>query len=150
MQHDLKCLHLSNYWNLFHYLIYLKKHVLIFCLKWLQVLLLGEGIAENRARIVEGRGLFPPILIYLECQRNTLTEQIIGQAMLFFICSRKKKKRLLGLLRVSHNSRPTKSSCNPSPFGSFQHTVASSFLYSLFVTTLICGGLGIFCWLICK
>lgn len=102
-----KCLHLSNYWNLFHYLIYLKKHVLIFCLKWLQVLLLGEGIAENRACIVEGRGLFPPILIYLECQKNTLSEQIIGQAMLFFICSRKKKKkRLLGSLNYEFHTIP--------------------------------------------
>ncbi len=34
--------------------------------------------------------------------------------------------------------------------GCFQHTVASSFLYSLFATTLICAALGILRWSICK
>ncbi len=34
--------------------------------------------------------------------------------------------------------------------GSFQHTVASLFLYSLFATTLICAALGILHWSICK
>ncbi len=34
--------------------------------------------------------------------------------------------------------------------GSFQHTVASLFLYSLFVTTLICAALVILCWSIFK
>ncbi len=34
--------------------------------------------------------------------------------------------------------------------GSFQHTVASLFLYSLFTTTLICAALGILGWSICK
>ncbi len=34
--------------------------------------------------------------------------------------------------------------------GSFQYTVASLFLYSLFVTALICAALSILRWSICK
>ncbi len=61
--------------------------------------------------------------------------------------------RQLGTLNYnSHNSRSIKTSCNHSFLvsGSFQHTGASLFLYSLFVTMLICSALGIFCWSICK
>ncbi len=44
----------------------------ILCLTWLQLLLPGRGTAENR----EGREFFPLVLIYLECQRKTLSEHI--------------------------------------------------------------------------
>ncbi len=44
----------------------------ILCLTWLWLLLPGRGTAENR----EGREFFPLVLIYLECQRKTLSEHI--------------------------------------------------------------------------
>uniref|UniRef100_A0A671KDM4 AP-3 complex subunit beta n=1 Tax=Sinocyclocheilus anshuiensis TaxID=1608454 RepID=A0A671KDM4_9TELE len=37
------------------------------------------GTAENRELAVEGRGFFPHILIYLDCQKNTLSEHILGK-----------------------------------------------------------------------
>ncbi len=50
---------------------YLKKACLtILCLKWLQLLLLEGGTAENREHDVEGRGFLPHVLIYFECQKN--------------------------------------------------------------------------------
>lgn len=36
--------------------------------------------------IVEGRGFFPHVSIYFECQKNTLSKHIVCQAMLFLIC----------------------------------------------------------------
>ncbi len=32
------------------------------------------GTAENRERVVEGRGFYPHVFIYLEFQKNTLSE----------------------------------------------------------------------------
>ncbi len=61
----------------------------ILCLKWQQLLLLGGVTAENRERVVEGRGFFPRVLIYFEFQKNTLSKHIVCQAMLFLICFRK-------------------------------------------------------------
>ncbi len=64
--------------NLRHYLM-TKKSV-----KWLHLLLLVGGVAENRERVVEGRGFFPRILIHLECQKNTLFE---SEHILMLICA---------------------------------------------------------------
>ncbi len=61
----------------------------ILSVKWLQLLLLGGDTTENREHVVEGGGSFPHVFIYLECQKNTLYEYIIWQAMLFLICFRK-------------------------------------------------------------
>ncbi len=48
-----------------------------------------RGTAENRERAVQGRGFLPLVFIYFECQKNTLSEYIVCQAMLFFIYFRK-------------------------------------------------------------
>ncbi len=62
-----------------------KKHDLtILYLKWLHLVLLEGGTAENRKRVVEGRGFFPHVLIYLECQKNTLSE---SEHILTLICA---------------------------------------------------------------
>ncbi len=59
-------------------------HVLNYLrLKWLQLLWLVGGTAVNSE--VEGKGFFPYVLIYFECQKNTLSEYILSQAVLFFI-----------------------------------------------------------------
>ncbi len=38
------------------------------------IIVAREGTAENRERVVEGRGFYPHVFIYLECQKNTLSE----------------------------------------------------------------------------
>ncbi len=40
-------------------------------------------------RTVEGRGFFHSYSFHLECQKNTLSEHIICEVMLFYICFRK-------------------------------------------------------------
>ncbi len=61
-------------------------HVLNYLrLKWLQLLWLVGGTAVNSERVVEVKGFFPYVLIYFECQKNTLSEYILCQAVLFFI-----------------------------------------------------------------
>ncbi len=97
--------------------------------------------------------IFPHILIYLEFQKNTLSEHIIYQVMLFFYLLQEIKDDLDPATRRSH-AIPALSKLLAHfiflPFHSFQRTVASLFLYSLFMTTLICAPLGILRWLICK
>ncbi len=120
----------------------------ILCLKWLQLLLLGGGTAENREHVVEGRGFFSTSFIYLECQKNTLSEHIVCQSHVIFNLLQEIKDDLEpstshtipGLSKLLANLHCLSS-------GSFQHTVASLFF---FATTLICATLGILHWSICK
>ncbi len=48
-----------------------------------------------------GRGFFPHVFIYFKCQKNTLSEHIVCQAMLTLICFRKYKTSLIPQLGVT-------------------------------------------------
>ncbi len=56
-----------------------KKHVLnYFALEMAAIIVARGGTAENKERVVEGRGI-----------KNILSKHIVCQAMLFLICFRK-------------------------------------------------------------
>ncbi len=59
-----------------------KKHVLIYFAFEMDPIC----TTENREHVVEGRGFFPHTNL---CGKNTLSEHIVYQAMLFLICFRK-------------------------------------------------------------
>ncbi len=58
-----------------------KKHVLNYFALEMAAIVFAR--MHRRERVVEGRG-FPHILYYFECQKDTLSEHIICQDMLFF------------------------------------------------------------------
>ncbi len=88
----------------------------------------------------------------MECQKNTLSEHIVCQAMLFLICFQEIKDDLEPSTRSHAIPALSKLIANLHflASGSFQHTVASLFIFSLFATTLIYAVLGILRWSICK
>ncbi len=105
---------------------------------------------QIRERMVEGRGFFPHLLIYLECQKNTLSEHMPSHVIFNLLQEIKydlepstRRQAIPGLSKLH-------ATLNFLASGSFQRTVASLFLYSLFATMLICAALGILRWSICK
>ncbi len=93
--------------------------------------------------------IFSTVLIYFECQKNTLSEHIVSQAMLFFICFRKHKVTWNPHLAVTRY-QVYQTSSKPSSFGLRFFSMYCGFLISLFETMLIYAALGILCWSICK
>ncbi len=130
-----------NYWYLRHYLTP-KKHVLYyFVLEWMQFVA-GRGIAERRERI------FSTCLNLFG--KNTLSEQIICQAMFIFKLLQEIKTTLNPHLGVTQYQ--VYQNCgNPSFFGlRVFSTYRGLFIYCLLATVLICAALGTLHWLIFK
>ncbi len=99
---------------------------------------------EQRAR---GRreGIFSYILIYLECQKNTLSEHNFMFAKPCYFNLLQEIKDDLEPSTRSHAIPDLSKLLETLHFlasGSFQRTVASLFLHSLFATTLFCAALG--------
>ncbi len=46
---------------------------------------LGVDTTENRERVVEGRGFFPHILIYFECQKNIILTYHLPSHGIFYL-----------------------------------------------------------------
>ncbi len=92
--------------------------------------------------VVEGRGFFPHILIYFECQKNILSEYRLPSHVKDSLETSSRSHAIPGLSKLLQT-------LHFLVFGSFQHTVAY-FLYCLFATMLICAAFAILHWSICK
>ncbi len=126
-----KRLRSSNYWHLFHYLTP-KKSMFKQSLNYFVLEMAAIIVARRRhRRELRARGRRERIfstrihLFWMPEEHISFAYHIVCQAMLIL------------------------KNLNSLASGSFQHTVASLFLYSLFAT-LICAALGILHWLICK
>ncbi len=133
-----KRLRSSNYWHLRHYLTPPKKHVLnYFALELDAIVARRRHCREQRTRHRRER-IFPLVFIYLECQKNTFSENIIFQSMLFFICFRKQKTTWnphLGVMQY----QLYQNCCNPSFFDlRFFSTYCGFFILNLRLCWFAC------------
>ncbi len=118
-------------------------------LKWLQLLLLGGGTAENRERMVEGEVFSTCVHLFWMPEEHIIRTYHLPSHVIFYLVQEinfepsTRSQAIPGLSKLLANLHFLSS-------GSFQRTVAFLFLYSLFATTLICAAHGRLHWSICK